>query len=145
MKAYIGKHVEFTDLGELIDLDSFEKGMRAKLVEATLKHPGEDEYWELVFDFSFWEEYNKQFSKANWWKGNELVKWHESPFYPKNCIEKMCYSPDGVDVLFNVLPMGEIEERASKVIEMVQALIMTGNIADNYCSDYARQEIMKTL
>jgi len=148
MKAYIGKHVQFTDFAEKADIESFDPGMRAKVVEATLEHADtDDSYWKLVFDFTFWEEYNKGLSRPNWYgkNGEPNVKWHESPFYPKGCIETIYYSPDGKNQLIELLEMGALEEQTSRIVSKVQELIKSEQLKEDFCSTLARQEIISVL
>jgi hypothetical protein len=86
IKEYIGMHVQFNKKVKEIEC-GFDPKMRAKIVNVT---PYQD-FWRFYFDFSFWEEYNKQFSEPTWYDGNGIacLKWHEvgSPIYPSDKIE----------------------------------------------------------
>jgi hypothetical protein len=144
MKAYIGRHVEFTDLVDESEID-FDPRMRAKVVDAYLS--SEEDYWKIQVDFSFWEEYNKQFARPNYYdaNGEPCLRWHETKFYPDNCLDTIYYTPDGKRVLFTLVPLKEIEEGARVLIEKVQALIVSKDLQADFCSNRALQEIMKVM
>jgi len=143
MKGYIGKHVEFTDYVEKHDMD-FDKRQRAKVVDA---HVDNDGVWRISLDFSYWEEYNKQFAKANWYDkdSNPTLKWHETRFYPKNCLTTIYYCPGEGKSLFNVVPLKDKEEKARKIVEKVQELIEGDHIRKDFCSNYGLQELVKVM
>ena len=73
----------------------FERGMKAKIERISLNSYTETEYdFRVSFDFSEFEEYNKQFATANYYDDNGvgcLYAW-ETIFYPKDNKENVCIS-----------------------------------------------------
>ncbi len=72
----ISKDTEFIDL---------EEGSMAKVVEYKKDYEDDSEYvLELTLDFSEFEEYNKNFQKFVFHSDKGLVKYSDSPIYPKS-------------------------------------------------------------
>jgi hypothetical protein len=102
MKKYLNKVVELIDIkGYDIDPDV---GMRFEVVSAWKEDEGtEHEFYGVLLDFTKFEEYNKQFSKANFYDkyGKATLKWHESNFYPNN--NKVEIFTHSIDDMFKIL------------------------------------------
>lgn len=135
MKAYIGKHVEFNEEVEKIEC-GFDPKMRSKIVAV---EPHQD-FWKFYFDFSYWEEYNKQFSQPNWYDKDNIasLRWYEvgPPLYPSNKIETVYL--DTTDC-FDVIQ--EPENKVDKLISLIQESIKNEEISENFCSDSLRNKI----
>lgn len=73
--------VEFDKEAENFDYESFDPGMRARLTSMW----EDDECLGCEFDFTEYEEFNKNVEQPAWYGLNgEMVKWSESTYYPKN-------------------------------------------------------------
>lgn len=100
-KNLVGKFIKFTDAVEEYELE-FDAGMIAKITHFETEFLGLDEHgkeqWgiNLFFDFSQYEEYNKQFMKPNFYDNNGLptIKWSESKFYPSKKVTSYWFDPD---------------------------------------------------
>ena len=79
---------EFDD--ELGDIVGFEAGMKAKI--AGIVYDGYGEY-VVYFDFSGYEEYNKQFMKPDYYDQNGVpcLRWDQTSYYPKDCTEEVVF------------------------------------------------------
>jgi hypothetical protein len=149
MKAYIGRHVEFTGLAEKIDLDP-SKGMRGKVVSAVYGiEDGEERMWYITIDFSFWAEYNKAKQEPIWYdkNGEPCIKWHQTDFYPKNHLYSFYYEPssDYEEELFKMVDVDEAMQRSRELIILIQKLMREGHIKDEWHNLHAQQEIARML
>jgi hypothetical protein len=72
---------------DILELDSYSVKDKCRVLSYTQDNLFDEEIvYELVTDFSEFEEENKNNSKANWYnkEGVPCLKWHESNFYPQN-------------------------------------------------------------
>jgi hypothetical protein len=154
MEGYVGKHIEFTKNVEEQEID-FDAKMRAKIVGADF-HPDDSpdpynslgSYWKLYLDFSFWEKYNRQFMKPNFYDSNGVPceRWSDQKTYPKDGLVTIYYTPEPNKTLFNIVPLAEVEEKATAVLEKVHELIDQKHINEKgWHNTHALQEIMRVV
>ena len=77
----------------------FSEGMRARVVEvfdATSDEAVEAWCYEVKVDFTDFEQHNRVFSKTIFYdkNNNACLHWHETPSYPKDCIDKVFIGAD---------------------------------------------------
>ncbi len=148
MNAYIGKHIEFKDAIEQIET-GFDPKMRAKIVDVVAKDHGVGEpFYKFVFDFSQYEEYNKQFSKPNFYddNGDPCLRWHEAgaPLYPSNKLE-VVYLEEAYNYFDIVSEEEQITNKVNKIIERVQKAIKDDELREDFCSMNLHVDISKLL
>lgn len=101
MKQFLNKTVEFENPTLIDEYEiNFDAGMRARVIKVDFK----DDVWELLFDFSEFEECNKKFAQADFYdyNGQPVLKWHETPYYPKNKKEN-CFFCENMSLPFKVV------------------------------------------
>jgi hypothetical protein len=108
----LNKHVAFTDGLKELDLETFEPNMRAVVVDVI----EDTDCVEVVFDFSKYEEYNKNFMTPNFFDGNgrACLKWCEMKYYPENLRDEV-YFDDKVSPLQFVTVLEEFDTLASQL------------------------------
>jgi hypothetical protein len=80
--------------------ESFDPGMKAKLINM---YPEEDWGYCCIFDFTEYEDFNKTIEMPVWYgSDNEMLKWSESKYYPKDKRVKVYIGNDDVE-LFDIV------------------------------------------
>lgn len=85
----LGKTIRFNSLVDECEID-FDKGMQAKIISVKkCKH--DETIFEILVDFSEFEEINKQFGQANYYDEEQKPRlfWWETNSYPKDKREKI--------------------------------------------------------
>jgi len=145
MKAYIGRHVQFTDLVNRLEVDP-DPLMRGKVVAATLD-PREENMWDITVDLSFWLNYNKAVALPTWYDKTHTacLTWFDSGFYPPNHLYSFYYEPNGKDCIFELIPVEEKMKKAEEIIELSKKLIKEGSLKEDWHNLHSVQEIAQLL
>ena len=125
-----------------------EEGMRGIIKDVRLNTADDDPnyaVYEIFFDFSKYEEYNKSKMIPNFYDqdGKARLYWHETRMYPSNCVESLYIS--GLDTLFNVLDEKKIEESTTELVGLIQKLIREENITGEFHSTHARNTLKEWI
>lgn len=94
--------VLFNENIEKLETD-FDENMKARLIGMSL---AENQCYRLTFDFSEFEEYNKQYEKPTFFDehDNPTLTWSESRYYPANKLEVFFIDEDSEIDFLQIIP-----------------------------------------